>query len=157
MWFWYVFALLWECNVLIDTIHSLINQMNGVMSVSPPKESEIIMLFLYEWFLQYMHASYYNSYLRAVNAVRVHLYHCRQHNHNFCHKYLWGKNCRQTSNISRTSVGNKVVDHSHVVRASPVGAAPTTFSFPNQHLASVNWTKTTAKRDEEHSSFRFGQ
>ena len=34
----------------------------------------------------------------------------------------------QTSNISHT-LGNKIVDHSDVVGASPVGAAPTTFSF----------------------------
>ena len=33
------------------------------------------------------------------------------------------------SNISRTLVGNKIVDHSDVVGASPVGAAPTTSSF----------------------------
>ena len=31
---------------------------------------------------------------------------------------------RKTSNISRTLVGNTIVDHSHVVGASPVGAAP---------------------------------
>ena len=31
----------------------------------------------------------------------------------------------KTSNISRTLVGNKIVDHSDVVGASPVGAAPT--------------------------------
>ena len=36
---------------------------------------------------------------------------------------------RQTSNISRTSVDNKIVDHSDVVGASPVDAAPTTPSF----------------------------
>ena len=35
----------------------------------------------------------------------------------------------QTSNISRNLVSNKIVDHSDVVGASPVGAAPTTFSF----------------------------
>ena len=35
---------------------------------------------------------------------------------------------RQVSNISRTLVGNKIVDHSDVVGASPVGAAPTTSS-----------------------------
>ena len=33
------------------------------------------------------------------------------------------------SNIRRTLVGNKSVDHSDVVGASPVGAAPTTSSF----------------------------
>ena len=32
---------------------------------------------------------------------------------------------RQTSNTSHTLVGNKVVDNSDVVGASPVGAAPT--------------------------------
>ena len=36
---------------------------------------------------------------------------------------------RQTSNIICTLVGNKIVDHSDVVGASPVGAAPTTSSF----------------------------
>ena len=36
---------------------------------------------------------------------------------------------RKTSNISRTLAGNKIVDHSDVVGASPVGAAPTTSSF----------------------------
>ena len=36
---------------------------------------------------------------------------------------------RQTSNISHALVGNKIVDHSDVVGASPVGAAPTTSSF----------------------------
>ena len=36
---------------------------------------------------------------------------------------------RKTSDISRTLVGNKFVDHSDVVGASPVGAAPTTSSF----------------------------
>ena len=36
---------------------------------------------------------------------------------------------RQVSNIRRTLVGNNIVDHSDVVGASPVGAAPTTSSF----------------------------
>ena len=35
----------------------------------------------------------------------------------------------QTSNMSHTLVGNKIVDQSDVVGASPVGAAPTTSSF----------------------------
>ena len=39
------------------------------------------------------------------------------------------KKYRQISNISRTLVGNKLVDHSDVVGASPVSAAPTTSSF----------------------------
>ena len=32
----------------------------------------------------------------------------------------------QVSNISCTLIGNKIVDHSDVVGASPVGTAPTT-------------------------------
>ena len=36
---------------------------------------------------------------------------------------------RKVSNIRGTLVGNKIVDHSDVVGASPVGAAPTTSSF----------------------------
>ena len=36
---------------------------------------------------------------------------------------------RQTFNIRHNLAGNKIVDHSDVVGASPVGAAPTTSSF----------------------------
>ena len=36
---------------------------------------------------------------------------------------------RKTSNIRHTLVGNNIIDHSDVVGASPVGAAPTTSSF----------------------------
>ena len=36
---------------------------------------------------------------------------------------------RQTSNISHTLEGNKIVGHSDVVGAPPVGAAPTASSF----------------------------
>ena len=36
---------------------------------------------------------------------------------------------RQVSNIRHTLGGNKIVDNSDVVGASPVGAAPTTSSF----------------------------
>ena len=38
-------------------------------------------------------------------------------------------NYHKTSTISRTLVGNKIVDNSDVVGVSPVGAAPTTSSF----------------------------
>ena len=56
----------------------------------------------------------------------------------------------QTSNISRTLVGNKIVDHSDVVGASPVGAAPTTSSFSTEHLASVDWANPTEIPDDKH-------
>ena len=60
---------------------------------------------------------------------------------------------RQTSNIRRTSLGNKIVDHSDVVGTSPVGAAPTTSSSSTSHLASMDWAKTTATLDEKHLNF----
>ena len=60
---------------------------------------------------------------------------------------------RQTSNISRTLEGNKIVDLSDVVGASPVGAAPTTSSFSTWYLASMDLAKKTARRYENHLSF----
>ena len=57
-------------------------------------------------------------------------------------------NHRKISNISRTLVGNKIVDHSDVVKASPVGAAPTTSSFSTWHLASWDSAKTAGRQYE---------
>ena len=59
----------------------------------------------------------------------------------------------QTSNISSTLVGNKIVDHSDLVGASPAGAAPTTSSFLTELMASADWAKTTARREENHLNF----
>ena len=42
---------------------------------------------------------------------------------------FWIKMYRQISNINLTLVGNKIVDHSDVVGASPFRGAPTTPSF----------------------------
>ena len=39
------------------------------------------------------------------------------------------KKYRKTSDISRTLIGDEIVDNSDVVGASPVGAAPTTSSL----------------------------
>ena len=39
-------------------------------------------------------------------------------------QWVWRHMYHQTSNISHTLVGNEIVDHSDVVGASPVGAAP---------------------------------
>ena len=55
---------------------------------------------------------------------------------------------RQTFNIRRTSVGNKIVDHSDVVGAPPVGAAPSTSSLLTKHMDSMDLTKTTVRRDK---------
>ena len=62
----------------------------------------------------------------------------------------------QTFNIGHTLVGNKIVDHSDVVGAVPVGAAPSTSSFSTQRLASMDWAKTTARRDEKQKVLWFG-
>ena len=55
----------------------------------------------------------------------------------------------QTSNTSHTLEDNKIFEHSDIVGASPVGAAPTTSSFSTKHLASMDWAKTTARQDLE--------
>ena len=68
-----------------------------------------------------------------------------------CTKYIYL--FRQVSKISCTWVGNEIVDHSDVVGASPVGAAPTTSSFSTEHMASIYCVKTTASRVEKHLSF----
>ena len=54
----------------------------------------------------------------------------------------------ETSNIRHTT-GNEIVDHSDVVGALPAGAAPTTSSFSTKKLASMDWTKTTARQDKK--------
>ena len=54
---------------------------------------------------------------------------------------------RKISRYKRT-LGNKIVDHSDVVGASPVGAAPTTSSFSTLHLASRDSAKTAARQTE---------
>ena len=60
---------------------------------------------------------------------------------------------RKTSNISRTLVGNIIVDNSDVVGASLVGADPTTSSLSTEYLASIGWAKTTARGYKKHLSF----
>ena len=59
---------------------------------------------------------------------------------------------RKISNIRRTLVGNKIVDHSDAVGASAVGAAPTTSSFSAQRLASRYSAKTATRQYEKHLS-----
>ena len=54
-----------------------------------------------------------------IDDIAPKLYHIPVNIHNY----------RQVSNIRRALVGNWIFDHSDVVGASPVGAAPTTSSF----------------------------
>ena len=56
---------------------------------------------------------------------------------------------RQTSNISCTLVGYKILDHSDVVGASPVGAASNTSLFSTLHLASMDWANTLQDNTRE--------
>ena len=63
------------------------------------------------------------TYCNAFSSMKI---------FDFCIKFHWDMFLRiyhKTSNISRTLVGNKIVDHSDVVGASPVGTVPTTSSF----------------------------
>ena len=69
--------------------------------------------------------------------------------HNISDWCNWLHN-RQSSNISRIFVRNKSVDHSDVVGAS---RCSNYIFIILQHLASMDWTKTTARRDEKQLSF----
>ena len=64
----------------------------------------------------------------------------------------WDLTYCKTSNISRTLAGNIIVDHSDVVGASPVGAAPTISSFSTWHLASRGLAKPVAGQYQNLSS-----
>ena len=61
---------------------------------------------------------------------------------------------RQISNTSHTFVGNWIVDHSDVVGAAPVGAAPSTSSFSTWYMASKDWAKT-ANCKTRRETFKF--
>ena len=84
------------------------------------------------------------------------VYICRTISYSWWLLFILTEFYRKTSNISRTLVGYKIVDNSDVVGASPVGAAPTTSSFSTWHLASMDWSKTTARRNEKHLNLGFG-
>ena len=57
------------------------------------------------------------------------------------------KDYRKIYNISRTLVGNKIVDHTNVVEAAPTGL------FLTQHMASMDWANITTGWNEKHFSF----
>ena len=73
----------------------------------------------------WIHAAQLSIFIMVASLLHLgQSYHCPSTNEATL-KWIY----RQVSNIRRTLVGNKIVDHSDVVRASPVGAAPTTSSF----------------------------
>ena len=55
--------------------------------------------------------------------------------------------------LCNTRIGNNIFDHSDVAGATPVGAALTRSSFSIKHMASMDLTKTTARRDDKHLGF----
>ena len=61
---------------------------------------------------------------------------------------------RKTSDISRTLIGNKIVDNSDVVGASPVGAAPNYIFILNLTPGFNGFSKDNCKRIQE--TFKFG-
>ena len=65
------------------------------------------------------------------------------------------KHYRKVSNIRRTLIGTKIVDHSDVVGASPVGAAPTTSSFSTDHTW-LEWIGQRQLQDETRNIYGFG-
>ena len=69
---------------------------------------------------------------------------------------LWGSHYiyGQVSNIRRTLVSNKIVDHTDVVGASPVGAAPTTSSFSTWTPGFIGLGKDNCKARRETLKFR---
>ena len=67
-------------------------------------------LLLYQSSMRFVYDNIDDNYTLFAQLIRIQMY-------------------RQNSNISRTFVGNIIVDHSDVVGASPVGAAPTASSF----------------------------
>ena len=66
------------------------------------------------------------------------------------HSVRWDK----TSNVSHILAGSEIGDHSDVVGASLIGAAPTTSSFSTWHLASGDSAKTATRQKENP---RFGE
>ena len=97
----------------------------------------------------WIHAAQLSIFIMLASLLHLgQSYHCPSTNEATL-KWIY----RQVSNIRCTLVGNKIVDHSDVVRTSPVGAAPTTSSFSTWHLASTDWVKTTTRWNDKHLSF----
>ena len=67
--------------------------------------------------------------------------------------YWWNSTIYSWGLISRTLVGNKLVNDSDVVGAPFVGADPSTSSFSTEHLTSMDRAKTSPWWDEKHWSF----
>ena len=113
--------------------HQTITRTTVIVSIIPLRAHfDEMWIKLLRFFIQ--EKAFKNVVYKSIHSVKVAL--CYKTNYHYvttnimllltlCYK----TNFRKTSNISRTVVGNKIVDNSDVVEASPVGAAPTTSSF----------------------------
>ena len=52
--------------------------------------------------------------------------------------------------LPRTDLAHEYRQTSNIRHTSPVGAAQTTSSFSTEHMTSIDWAKTIARRDEKH-------
>ena len=100
-----------------------------------------------------MFANILQVYNKATTQLLIKITHIRDYHEDENLRRTNNTTRRQTPNMKRTLVGNEIVYHSDVVGASLVDAAPTPPSFSTSHMASMDWAKTNARRDEKHSSF----
>ena len=71
----------------------------------------------------------YIGFFEFTSHKAFNVFHFRPSSEVMTARFVCAYTYRKVSYIRRTVVGNKIVDHSDVVGASPVGAAPTTSSF----------------------------
>ena len=95
-------------------------------------EKKFTDLFLMQWFkMAFVSLECHLCFLKSKNVHAFSIQQSKMQNMDYKLKFSdpFIRKYRKTSNISRTLVGNKIVDNSDVVGASPVGAAPTASSF----------------------------
>ena len=89
------------------------------------------LLFFQDWYISVHSAKNYAPLFDEKGELPAWIWLCGLRTANqplYCQiEYLWMY--RQISNIRRSLISNKIVDHMDAVGASPVGAAPTTSSF----------------------------
>ena len=96
------------------------------------KKNRIIEWDYYHHHHSHQHHHYHHHHhhhRRRRHRRRCSLHHHHPHHHHHRHHHHGFLNYRQVSNMIHTWESNWIVDHSDVVGASPVGAAPTTSSF----------------------------
>ena len=114
---WYAISIDRNMSAAFTTedIRDYHNHLNSIRHKVTITTAFVIFISLLNFVWLVMHAPYF---ILKTNPEIISLWGC-DHNWDY----------RKTSYIIRTLVGNKNVDNSDVVGASPVGAAPTTSSF----------------------------